>query len=134
MYDKELYAPPPEPKHKGPRAASTYRAARRNGRWRWFKPLNTRPQAQVERAGAMSQRARLIDLKAELQLKSMARAGRLPPPHTKEGQLLRAMLAGFAPKRGPGKPSVTTLHRKIAIAELREARRNERELQLSVLQ
>lgn len=72
------------------------------------------------KAGVRSREGSLRDLQAELQIKALARTGNLPPPTTKEGQALRAILASYAPKIGPGRRNIHTLHRKIVLGVLRD--------------
>lgn len=95
------------------RPAISYRAARRNA----MRKIGNRARVGT---GASSYSDRHTRLNTERTLKSMARMGQLPPPTTKEGAYIRALLAQLAPKVGPGKRSIHTLHRKIAIAEQRD--------------
>lgn len=98
------------------RPPESYRAYLRNLR----VPGRNRTQDQVHKAGVRSREGSLRDLQAELQIKAMARVGQLPPPNTKEGQALRAILASYAPKIGPGRRNIHTLHRKIVLGVLRD--------------
>lgn len=92
-----------------------YRAERRNQLRRGG--LLAPPQTVGTAASSYSDRHQR--LANEQNLKAIKRAGVMPPPHTKEGAYVRALLAQLAPKIGPGKRSIHTLHRKIAIAEER---------------
>jgi hypothetical protein len=113
------------------RPGYTYRGARRNtskGRpW-----VSDRKLSHAEREAAnharkltltpagVSLHDRHARLENEQNIQAIKRSGNMPPPHTKEGAYVRALVASVAPKIGPGKPSIHTLHRKIAISEQRD--------------
>ena len=103
-----VFLPPPNA-----RPAITYRAARRNG----LRTLGNRISGGT---AASSYSDRHTRLETEQRLRAIKRAGQLPSPATREGAYVRALLAQLAPKVGPGKRSIHTLHRKIAIAEQRD--------------
>ncbi len=93
----------------------TFRGERRNA----MTMIEKVARAISVGTGASSYSDRHTRLETEQRLKAIKRAGVLPSPATKEGAYVRALLAQLAPKIGPGKRSIHTLHRKIAIAEQR---------------
>lgn len=114
-----VFLPPPNA-----RPATSYRSSRRN-------ILRTEGKLFFKKRDAadLSYSDRHTRLEIERNLKAIKRAGVLPSPATKEGAYVRALLAQLAPKVGPGKRSIHTLHRKIAIAEQRDYKNRKRAAQ-----
>lgn len=113
----------------------TYRGERRNrdrgGPWQSTRRLSYDERQALNEArkltltpGGISARDRHKRLNTERVLRYMAASSAFPPAHTDEGVKLRIAFGQLAPKIGPGRASIHTLHRKIAIAEVRAAERD----------
>jgi hypothetical protein len=118
-----------KPKVSDPRRAENYRFSMRNERRRTvgFGALPWTQKA-VARAGKLSREYTLKALQTEMKVKAMRAAGKLPSILTPEGQAIRALLAQFDPRVGPGKPNIHTTHRRIAkhdlsMAQIEKARK-----------
>lgn len=109
----------PVPKVSGPRRAENYRFSMRNERRRTvgFGALPW-TQKDVVRAGKLSREYTLKALQTEMKIKAMRSSGQMPSILTPEGKAIRALLAQFDPRIGPGKPNIHTIHRRIVKGQL----------------